>query len=424
MKKIIIVIDSLARELLPFLKLKNELEKKNFKIYFCNKYNFKYLYNFIKPEIIIVGQLFKTPGLREAQKFSHIYYLRAESLSGLMDQLVALYKGTSEVEPDFFCCWGLKEFNFIKKKIKNVNFILSGHPINEINFKSFKRKKNKIIGIATTLRNITSISNYNLISSLINLKKNKDFMNRNPFLKKNTDVSYLYAYEINFLSKLIEILYKFKDKCKIIIRPHPLENIKIYQSLKKLSKNIEIDNSINFETYLNKINILMSYKSSLQIYAYKNKIKVINLEKFLNKDNLSKLESKTMNMPFDKFFVKPTNYDVLLSEIKRPFKKIKKCDEFISNFFYSKERCSDILSQSFNNLINKNKGNIKINLYPLKLTKIIIFFTPLFLRHHMRDILRYLNHFFFKNDEEINHTYSLVNSFKIKKIINISKNIL
>lgn len=421
MKKIIIIIDSYARELLGFLKLKNELEKKKFKIYFCNKYNFIYLYNFIKPEIVITGQLFKTAGLREAKKFSHIYYLRAESFSGLMDQLVDSYEGISEIKPDFFCCWGLKEFNFLKKKIKNVNLILSGHPTNEINL---KRKKNKIIGIATTLRHITSISHNDIINDLINLKKNKDFMKRNPFVKMNKDISYLYGYEINFLSKLIDILDKLKDKYKIIIRPHPLESIKIYQSLTKLSKNIEIDNSINFETYLKKINVLLSYKSSLQIYAYKNKIKVINLEKFLIKDNLSKLETKVMNMPFDQFFVKPKNYNFLLSEIKRPFKKIKRCEEFISNFFYFKERSSNILSQSFNNLIIKNKGDIKINLYPLNFTKIIIFFTPFFLRHHMVDILRYLKNLFLKRDEEINHTYSFINSFKIKKIINISKNIL
>ena len=60
--KVLIIIDLISRELLGFLNLKKKLEEKNYKVFFCNRYNFTESYNCILPKIVIAPQLYKTPG--------------------------------------------------------------------------------------------------------------------------------------------------------------------------------------------------------------------------------------------------------------------------------------------------------------------------------------------------------------------------
>ena len=64
---ILIIVDSIDRELLGFLKLKRELEIKNYRVEFCNKQNFKSSFNYYKPKVIFCGQIWKTPGLSESK---------------------------------------------------------------------------------------------------------------------------------------------------------------------------------------------------------------------------------------------------------------------------------------------------------------------------------------------------------------------
>lgn len=425
--KILIIIDNLNRELLGFLKLKEDLEKKNYKIKFANKDNFIPYFNFYKPQIVLAGQLWKTPGLKECKKNCKLFYLRAESCSGLINYVKVTYEDLSEIIPHYFCCWGPKEYNFLKKRIKNSKVILTGYPLNEI----VPRKKNKfkVIGFATTLRNITTISRRNIISDLKALKNNKDWKNNNAFVLPKYDVSALYAYEINFLSKMIEIINQLKRKHKILIRIHPFEDKEIYKHL--IDKNVELDTSKTFFEYCQKINVLLAYKSSIQMYAYQNKVKVINLENMLEKDFLKKLNHEVIDMPFDKYFKRPKNLSMLLKEIKEPFKQIKNCDDFLKNYFNyplinKKNACGENLIKEFK---KTNFDKLKFN--PIKnhkvsknfLVQIIYVFLPKSLKHHYVDLVRGLKWILFKKDREVLFTYTFFNYFKIKELKKIFKNI-
>jgi len=425
--KILIIIDNLNRELLGFLKLKEDLEKKNYKIKFANKVNFIPYFNFYKPQIVLAGQLWKTPGLKECKKNCKLFYLRAESCSGLINYIKVTYDDLSEVIPHYFCCWGPKEYNYLKKKIKNTKVILTGYPLNEI----IPRKKNKVkvIGFATTLRNITTVSRRNIISDLKSLKNNKEWKNNNPFVLPKYDVSALYAYEINFLSKMIEIINKLKKKHKILIRIHPFEDKEIYKNL--IEKNVELDTSKTFFEYCNKIDVLLAYKSSIQMYAYQNKIKVINLENILEKDFLKKLNPEVINMPFDKYFKRPKNLNMLLKEIKEPFKQIKNCESFLKNYFnYTVEKkkitCADQLIKEFENInFNKVKFNrIKNHKFSKNfLIQGIYLLLPGRLKYHYVDLIRLLKWILIKRDIEVLFTYTFFNYFKIKELKKIFKNI-
>ena len=425
--KILIIIDNLNRELLGFLKLKEDLEKKNYKIKFANKVNFIPYFNFYKPQIVLAGQLWKTPGLKECKKNCKLFYLRAESCSGLINYIKVTYDDLSEVIPHYFCCWGPKEYNYLKKKIKNTKVILTGYPLNEI----IPRKKNKVkvIGFATTLRNITTVSRRNIISDLKSLKNNKEWKNNNPFVLPKYDVSALYAYEINFLSKMIEIINKLKKKHKILIRIHPFEDKEIYKNL--IEKNVELDTSKTFFEYCNKIDVLLAYKSSIQMYAYQNKIKVINLENILEKDFLKKLNPEVINMPFDKYFKRPKNLNMLLKEIKEPFKQIKNCESFLKNYFnYTVEKkkitCADQLIKEFENInFNKVKFNrIKNHKFSKNfLIQGIYLLLPGRLKYHYVDLIRLLKWILIKSDIEVLFTYTFFNYFKIKELKKIFKNI-
>lgn len=416
--KILTIIDSIDRELLGYLKLKRELELKNYKVEFCNKQNFKSSFNYHKPKVIIAGQIWKTPGLLQSKKSSKIFFLRAESCSGLLDYINEIYKSIAKVIPDYFCCWGPQELKFLKKKINNTKLILTGHPVNEL-VKKKKKKKRIIVGIATTIRQITSISRQNIIYDLDALKKNKEYKNSNPFVNIDSDISALYGYEINFLSKLLDIVNDLKKKYKIVIRPHPLEDHKIYNYFEK--ENIEIDKSISYNEFCSKIDVLLCYKSSIQIYAYNQKVKVINLEKFLDKDNLKKLNANVINMPFDKFFPQPKNLIELRNEINRPFKKILAADYFLKNIFNVNQdkKSSDLILNEL-----KNIDFEKIKFKKIKDEKISNFFvinfiyklTPSFLKFHFIDLKRYLKYIFFHKENEIFYTYSFINRSKINKI--------
>ena len=415
---ILIIIDSIDRELLGFLKLKKELEIKNYRVEFCNKQNFKSSFNYYKPKVIFCGQIWKTPGLLQSKKGSKIFFLRAESCSGLLDYINEIYKTISEVIPDYFCCWGPQELKFLRKKIRNTKLILTGHPVNEL-VKKKKKKKKIIIGIATTVRQITSISRQNILYDLNALKQNKEYKNSNPFVNIGSDISALYGYEINFLSKLLDIVNNLKKKYEIVLRHHPLEDGKIYNYFKR--ENIEIDKSIFFNEFCSKIDVLLCYKSSIQIYAYNQKVKVINLEKFLDKDNLRKLNANVINMPFDKFFPQPKNLIELRNEINRPFKKILAADYFLKNIFNinNDKKSSDLILNEL-----KNIDFEKIKFKKIKDEKISNFFvinfiyklTPSFLKFHFIDVKRYLQYIFFHKEKEIFYTYSFINRSKINKM--------
>lgn len=422
--RILIIIDSIDRELLGFLKLKKDFENHNYNVELCNKQNFLCFFNYFKPKIVIAGQIWKTPGLNECKKSAKIFFLRAESCSGLLDYINTIYKSISEVTPDYFCCWGPRELNFLKKKIRNTKLILTGHPVNEIIKKKEKRKKIRI-GIATTVRNITSISRKNILYDLNALKKNKEYKNTNPFVEKTYDISALYGYEINFLSKLLDITKELKKNYEVIIRHHPSEDREIYSYFEK--EKIFIDNSLSFNEFCSKIDVMLSYKSTIQIYAYNNKVKVINLERFLDKDNLKKLNSNVIDMPFDKYFPQPKNINDLKKEIKKPFRKIKAVDKFLKDIFNinQNKKCSEAL---LNEIKKINFDNIKFKKIKEKkfsnyfFLNLIYKLTPPSLKFYLVDLSRYLKWIFFKKEKEIFFTYSFINYSKINRLKSFFKN--
>ena len=181
-----------------------------------------------------------------------------------------------------------------------------------------------------------------------------------------------------------------------------------------------------------KNDIILAYKSSVQITAYILGINVINLKGCMNSKILSGLNKETLSFKFDKYFDQPQNLNNLIKLIKKKqFKKNQKIENFIKNtysfcfsrtfsssneivFFLEKKRST--LEKLKPELIKNNNfsSNLILSLFPIFLPRKIIIF--------LKDLKILLRNLLF--EKYINRqTYAFYNLDQIRRVKNKSKQI-
>lgn len=430
--KVLIIIDLINRELLGFINLKKKLEKKNYKIFFCNRYNFTETYNYLLPKIVIAPQLYKTPGIEKIKNKSYLIYLRSESFAGnikfcLIDYLIQ----EKTIKPDAIFYWGKIDYNYFKKKLKNYRVLehyITGHPMNDvwnIYRKKYKKKLKKNlpkVGICSTLKSVTSgFENYNPFKLTHDIENNTDYKNNSRFFDKKKGPEYYIAYEFNFISLINKLCKKVKY---ISIRPSPHEKIKYYNFLKD-KYNIKIDRSSNYLDWLIKNDIILAYKSSVQITAYIIGINVINLEGCMNNKILSGLNKETLSFKFDKYFNQPQNLNELIKSIKKnKFKRNREIENFIKNtysFSFNKKFSSSdkitLFLENRRSIIEKLKPKLikKNNFSNNLILNLLLFFFPKKIIIYLKDLKILVSNLLF--ERYINtQTYAFYNQYRIQKV--------
>lgn len=372
--KILIIIETIDRELLGFLLLKKKLENNKINVYFCNRHNFLVKYNYILPQVVIVPQLFKIEGLKSVKDKSYIIYLRAESHAGNHLFSLADYKvGKKILQPNAIFCWGDIDYEIFKKFLglkTKIKIYKSGHPSIDIwhKYSNINKKKNNTVGVCSTIRMVmSSTGSRNPIELIINVKNNKDWFGKNIFIKKNHGAEFFIGYEYSFLNFIVDFCNKYKKK--ISIRPSLNEDLNLYNFLKKNSK-IEIDNQSNVLDWLLKHKTILCYKSSVGLTAYILGLNVINIKNFFNHKLLEGMNQDSYNFSFDNFFNKPKNYYELINLIKSKFKKNKKIEAMIEKTYsYNFKKYKYSSQNILDFLINNIEVIEKIQPAPVKFSK-------------------------------------------------------
>ena len=171
-------------------------------------------------------------------------------------------------------------------------------------------------------------------------KKQIDFLKREYELK---DLSFKDFFEISgFLAK------HFKKR-KIIIRPHPEEDINRYKPLEKKFKNLIVDNHTSRIDQLKRCSAFIHFNSTMSVQAYFMRKNVIMYNPVKNKRALSIL------CPVPKIVSQEIkNKKKLLSSIKKPRERKVKIKNLLENF---KNDSSKKIVQNLDYLV-KGKKNI------------------------------------------------------------------
>ena len=296
------------------------------------------------------------------------------------------------------------------------------------NKKNLKKKSPKV-GICSTLKSVTSgFEDYNPFKLIFDMENNKDYNNKSRFFDEKYGPEYFIAYEFNFISLIIKICKKIKF---ISIRPALYEKKKYYNFLKN-KYDIEIDQSSDYLEWLTQNDIILAYKSSVQITAYILGIYVINLERCMNNKILSGLNKETLTFKFDKYFEQPQNLNELIKLVKKNrFKKNRTIENFIEgtySFSFSEQFSSSNEITSF----LENKRSIIENLKPELIKKntfssnlvltLFLFFFPRRIIIFLKDLKILLRNLLFESYLN-RETYAFYNLDQIQKVKRKSKQI-
>ena len=248
-KHIVIPYEIKKREIDANIFLATSLVKRGYKVYISNKQRINSNLDKLPKSIFILKSL--SPKnyryLKKIKSFGHkICCLDVEGTSYLNLQM--LKKRASNLNLDlveYFFCWGKKmKIDMIKlfPKYKN-KFIITGHPrieiLKDLNSKIYK-KESKIIKkkFGQFILITTFFNNYNYYDKTKNkdeiLKSHNNLTSIGKLLQRHQRENFYQFF------KLVDDLNKNLPNQKIIIRPHPVENIDIWNEYFKNKKNVKI----------------------------------------------------------------------------------------------------------------------------------------------------------------------------------------
>ncbi len=231
------------------LKLINE----GFKIAICTKSALNQYRQKIKPGLVY----FKSSGpryfnlMREFKSLGHQNIMMDEE--GLLFRGEELYAKRFNRENfkyiDFILTWGKKDFSAIKKMSKSSLIFPIGSPridllnqkTNHMYFhesKKIKKKYGKFILLNTQLIFINHYTHKDKDSFIENVKNKKDYKYNEKELNLAKQRVKMQIKLFNDYKNFLEIFSKKFPKYKLIVRPHPAENHKVWKEIIKKYKNI------------------------------------------------------------------------------------------------------------------------------------------------------------------------------------------
>ena len=294
-KKLVIPVEIKSRELDAAIVLSIQAIKKGWTVYLGQKQQIWPIIELMPDSIYFLKSI--VPGeyknLVKIKKYGNfITSLDIEGLNMGVEPIGVTRRYSNETiklaDKIFF--WGKNDFSRVKSKFKNINkkYFISGSPVVDawkIHLKKIKKinEDNSILISMNFMRGDPSIKHvkYDLEKHMMGSKINKkqiDYLKREYELK---DLSFKDFYAIT------ESLAKKFPKNKIIIRPHPEENIKRYKPLEKIHNNLKIDNKSSRIIQLKKCSVFIHFNSTMAVQAYFMKKKVIMYNPIKNKRALS-----------------------------------------------------------------------------------------------------------------------------------------
>lgn len=301
-KKVYFLIETKKRELNSQLPVINELIQKNIECYIISKKQFLSKIDIINPGVILLKSIGSRniEIIKNLKKKGHkLICLDSEGISFLHKKQVKDRVNEKNLkEMEYFFCWGNKSLNILKKYFPKFSkkLVTTGNPKFDLikNFKKNKIYNSEIKEIKKNYGNyilfLTMFTVYNPVKrygfqnkkqslATIGFKEDKKLINLGEkfynFQKKNLD---FFVNSIKYISR------KFKNEL-IIVRPHPTENIRLWEKKFHKYKNIKvIYDSMDTISWLigSKLNLSINCTTSLESYLLnKNSL---NLVKYNDKE--------------------------------------------------------------------------------------------------------------------------------------------
>ncbi len=318
--------------------------------------------NYYKNKKFIVTSLDEEVGLFELDRYDYIKLRYSEETIKLTDKIFT---------------WGKFDYKNLCGRFKKQKkkFILSGNPRLDFWTKKFdfffKKKKLQFNNYILFSHNFTSMGSKKEFNKFLNFLKESNYINRGYSIKEATKQRNDSFRMFEKFSELIEELSK-KTDLKIIVRPHPTENMDNYKFLSKLN------------------NVTVTKKGSISEWIYYSKAVVHSsctggLEASIRgKPTISYLPFKSSHGHkfTDNFSVKTKTLSECLKKIKNIENnkiKIRKFNlesiKFRANNFNSNKASYEIIvdefvkSMKFNKLYYKNNDfllNLKFKLRDIR----------------------------------------------------------
>ena len=414
-KKICIVVDHPDRDLNGYIYLISKLKLKQAVYYLVPYYNFREIY-IIRPDIVILNhsrwiysnflKILKTLN-------TSIFILDTEGGMITMD-LIKEYILFSQIKKnvnyvDGFFIWSDKikeEILKINKNLDDKKLIVTGNPRFEY---IYSRRKKKINGnilfnlnFATVNPKFSTIENE--IKLLIKQGKSKNYLKNYVAHQKKMQKKFI---------ELIKFVSESKLK-KIVIRPHPYESKKIYETIFKDKKNIEINHTRNLIQEISNSSVVIQNNCATAIDSV-----LLSRPTFFYKPFKSKyLDQKLIS---DISFVYKSKKDVLFNILSLKNKKKlynKKSLNLINKKYSTLNGGISLIEKTLKSKFKKN-NNKYIDMFALLLRyKEFFYFTKTLAKVYLG--LRFTNYFraqFSKKCININLLYDFIK----KKISNFEK---
>lgn len=286
---------------------------------------------------------------------------------------------------DIIFYWGNYQYHRVEKifpEVKKKSYI-TGSPIIDnwkiSNKKKLSNKNNKVILVSMNFaRSDPKLSKVKYLvekKTLGNLKLTKEQSNIFNSEYKLKKVSFKKFIEMT------EFLAKKFENYKIVVRPHPEENVERYNFLKKYS-NVLVDNKSDRITQLKESSIFIHFNSTMSVQAKYFNNKVIMYNPIRNKNLLNVLSPVPKNLSFEVKNLKQ------LSKIIKSKKKInsKLNLENLLHNVKSKKNSSQLIMENLDLLLKKN--NKKINSDIGKINDFRAFFD--FTKFNIKVVIAYL----------------------------------
>ncbi len=288
--KVCLVVDNPLRDLEGLVLVGLELSKLNIETYLVPMYFQDFDILAINPDLVLVNYL--RPNNSEVlwrfhNKGVKIAVLDTEGSPGRdVDNYASMVKNVSSAAlVDLYCLWGMDQYeSFIKKEvIFKDNIKVTGCPRYDFCYG----------GLRKSLPKQEKFDNYILINTsfpLVNPRFTKDYKEE---LKTMISVGYdvAFATEVvndsliafnNVIESITKIAKKFSDQ-NIIIRPHPFEDLKAYESIEQ-SNIYPIQTGTSLEWIVN-ASVLIHLNCITSVEAIMLKKETVSLE-WLNTPSL------------------------------------------------------------------------------------------------------------------------------------------
>ena len=351
--RVLYIIDNASREQLAANLVRHELEKRGCVVYFASRYVISNAFNGFQPDIVILPKIHKIPEIFDLAKRCHIALLSAESFTGSEQSALFSYEGYQKINDciDIRFCWGNFDKNVLKRArvFQESVLVATGHPMTDTWYlPSMTRNKDNriVIGISSTLKVLANaFGNRNFLSLIDGIEKNTDAAGKSIYFDDPNHAEWWIGFEAAFIRIMINIA-DFFPNYEIRIRPHPTERATDYLALAKNRPNVKISEGGDIESWLDEIDILLSFLSVSQIDASVKGKHVISLKNLFPSWVIDGLPER-LRLAVDDFFPAPSSLEELNVLINRQPDDYAAVRTYVADVFNfpSERRPSELISE-------------------------------------------------------------------------------